>query len=182
VSSVQRWPISIVILHWVTAIAAISLYFLGDYMVELDYYDEFYQSAPFWHKSVGVLLAIVILIRLCLRGLFARSRTFQAENSSPLMSCIANSVHAVLYLLLVLIVASGYLISSADGRPVSVFGWFDVPSFGALFELQEDIAGQWHEWIANVLMILVGFHVLAALKHHFIDKDGVMRRMLGLKS
>lgn len=75
-------------------------------------------------------------------------------------------------------IISGYLISTADERPIEVFGWFSVPSFGSFIDNQEDIAGTIHEWLAYVLIALASVHALAALKHHFIDKDNTLKRML----
>jgi len=76
---------------------------------------------------------------------------------------------------------SGYMISTADGRPISVFNWFDIPALPALIEQQEDIAGEIHFISATTLITLSLLHAAAALKHHFIDKDNTLRRMLGTK-
>jgi len=74
---------------------------------------------------------------------------------------------------------SGYLISTADGRPISVFGWFEVPALLTSIPNQEDVAGLVHEYLAWGLVILAGLHGLAALKHHFIDRDPTLLRMFG---
>ena len=74
---------------------------------------------------------------------------------------------------------SGYLISTADGRGVSVFGLFEVPASLTGIPDQEDVAGVLHEWLAWGLIILAGLHALAAIKHHFIDRDATLSRMLG---
>lgn len=76
---------------------------------------------------------------------------------------------------------SGYLISTEDGRPIAVFGWFSVPALGALFDNQADIAGLVHEYVAYSLITLALLHAVAALKHHFFDKDHTLKRMLGRK-
>ncbi len=73
---------------------------------------------------------------------------------------------------------SGYLISTADGRGISVFGWFEVPAL--LYDLpnQASLAGDIHWYSALALMILAGGHALAALKHHWLDKHATLVRML----
>ena len=76
---------------------------------------------------------------------------------------------------------SGYLISTADGRGISFFDWFEVPAFITSIPDQEDLAGDWHIWLTDALVVLGVLHGLAALKHHFIDKDGTLKRMLGSK-
>ena len=77
-----------------------------------------------------------------------------------------------------LIVLSGYLISTADGRSIEVFNWFEIPAFVTPIENQEDLAGDVHFYLASTLMVLVALHGLAALKHHFLDKDATLKRML----
>ena len=73
---------------------------------------------------------------------------------------------------------AGYLISTAEGRPIEVFGWFAVPATFYGPENQEDVAGEIHEILAWLLILLSSGHTLAALKHHFIDRDATLRRML----
>jgi cytochrome b561 len=86
--------------------------------------------------------------------------------------------HFALYILLLCLFISGYLISTADGRGIEVFNWFIVPSMGEFVDNQEDLAGAFHDWLAYGLVCLVVLHVLAALKHHYLDKDTSLVRML----
>jgi len=88
-------------------------------------------------------------------------------------------MHHALYLLVFLIGIRGYLISTADGRALSVFGWFEIPALVTSVDNLEDRAGDVHYLLAVALMILAGVHALAALKHHFIDRDATLTRMLG---
>lgn len=146
-------------------------------MVELNYYSEWYRIVPHWHKSIGLLFALLIVLRIA----------WKCINPSPtpvgsnIERKVAGVAHFSLYALMILIFISGYLISTADGRGISVFNWFTVPSFGEFVENQEDVAGLVHEYLAYSLIGLVSLHAIAALKHHFIDKDDVLRRMLQLK-
>jgi len=91
----------------------------------------------------------------------------------------AHLVHGLLYLLLFVAMVSGYLISTADGSSVSVFGWFDVPSITGRIKGMEDTAGVVHYWVTWSVVLLAGIHALGALKHHFIDRDNTLRRMVG---
>jgi cytochrome b561 len=93
---------------------------------------------------------------------------------------LASSAHALLYVLLFAVMLAGYLISTADGRAIDVFGLFSVPATLTAIENQEDIAGEIHLVLAIVLVSLAAVHALAALKHHFIDRDRTLKRMLGL--
>ncbi|TCT19400.1 cytochrome b561-like protein [Thiobaca trueperi] len=75
--------------------------------------------------------------------------------------------------------ASGYLISTADGRSLDVFGLFSVPAILTGLPDQADLAGEVHLVLAIALVTLAAVHALAALKHHFIDRDATLLRMLG---
>ena len=75
---------------------------------------------------------------------------------------------------------AGYLITTADGQPVAVFDRFQLPATLYGLENQADLAGQWHDGLAIALVSLAGLHTLAALKHHFIDRDDTLVRMLRL--
>ncbi|TBR42221.1 cytochrome b [Marinomonas agarivorans] len=164
-------------LHWTIAILLIGLFFLGYWMVDLSYYDIWYQKAPALHKSIGIIVFIFMLIRLFWRITQVQPRPLSTSNAFE--TTVSHLVHKTLYVLPFIILLSGYLISTADGRPISVFELFEIPSLGALFNNQEDIAGLIHKYVAYVMMAIVSLHALAALKHHFIDKDGTLKRMLG---
>ncbi|HCS2197279.1 TPA: cytochrome b, partial [Shigella sonnei] len=101
---------------------------------------------------------------------------------SPMTRLAAKAGHLALYLLLFAIGISGYLISTADGKPISVFGWFDVPATLADAGAQADFAGALHFWLAWSVVVLSVMHGFMALKHHFIDKDDTLKRMLGKSS
>lgn len=164
-------------LHWLVALAVIGLFALGLWMVGLDYYSAWYQAAPDWHKSLGLLLLLVMLLRLGWRFLSPGPAPL-AEPGDP-GRLVATLMHGVLYLILFAVPVTGYLISTADGRPVSVFGWFDVPALVTGLPDQADIAGWLHEYLAWALIVLAALHALAALKHHFLDRDPTLVRMLG---
>ena len=161
-------------LHWLIAAAAISLFALGVWMVELTYYDPWYQRAPQLHKSIGVLLFGVALARLAWRHANPRPRPLGAA----LQSRIAVAVHRLLDGLLFALAASGYLISTADGRPIEVFELFSVPATLSGLEHQADIAGWAHQLLGYALLGLAALHAGAALKHHFVDRDNTLKRML----
>ncbi|MFD2229601.1 cytochrome b [Alkalimarinus sediminis] len=178
-NSQSEWGALSIAVHWVVAVVVFGLFGVGLYMVELDYYDSMYRTAPFVHKSVGVLLFLLMAFRLFWR--FVSPAPASLATHKNWEKKLAHIVHIALYLLLFVIMVSGYLISTADGRPVSVFGWFEVPAIISGIDNQEDIAGEVHEILAYVLIAIVGFHAIGALKHHFLDKDRTVLRMLGLR-
>ena len=164
-------------LHWLVTLVVISLFALGLWMTGLDYYDAWYQRAPDLHKSIGVLLFIIVAFRLAWRWWNPLPRPEPAHAAWERR--LAGLAHALLYLLLFAVMIAGYLISTADGRPIEVFGLFSVPATLSGLENQEDIAGEIHEILAYLLIGLSVLHAAAALKHHFIDRDRTLKRMLG---
>lgn len=161
------------VLHWLMALAIPAMFALGLWMRSLDYYSPYYQSAPALHKSIGLVLLALLVFRFIWRQ-------FNVEPDSSYLSRFERFASAVvhfgLYGLLLALSISGYLISTADGRPIEVFG---VISVSATLQLphQEDIAGLAHEWLAYVVIGLSAVHALAALKHHFINRDRTLGRM-----
>jgi len=161
-------------LHWLSAILICGLFAAGYWMVDLSYYSEWYKPLPHWHKSVGLCLAALTVIRLFWK-IISRSPEIQG---STFEKKAATYAHYLIYLLLFTLFLSGYLISTADGRGIDVFDWFEVPGLGSFIEDQEDLAGLVHRYVAYALMSLAGLHALAALKHHFINKDNTLKKML----
>lgn len=163
------------LLHWLMAVWVLGLLLLGLWMVELDYYHAWYKAAPQIHKSLGLLLVIVYLLRIAWKLINPKVQALASHSIWEVR--LARLTHLGLYLLPLLLFISGYLISTADGRGVEVFNWFEVASLGELVDNQEDIAGKIHQWLAYGLIGLVVLHGLGALKHHVIDKDSTLKRM-----
>ncbi|MFQ3196535.1 MAG: cytochrome b561 [Paraglaciecola sp.] len=161
-------------IHWISALVVIAMFAAGWWMVELDYYSTWYKTAPLYHKSTGILLCILTLARLAWRFSQISPRKLGRNWEKK----AAKATHIALYLIIFSLFCSGYLISTADDRGIDVFNWFTLPSLGKLFEHQEDLAGILHEWLAYSLIGLAILHALAALKHHFFDKDQTLSRML----
>lgn len=163
-----------ILLHWLIAGVVSGLFALGLWMVGLDYYDAWYHRAPALHKGIGVLLLGVMLLRAAWRCGNPQPRL----SGTPLQRGLARAMHRSLYGLLFAVIISGYLISTADGRPVDVFGLMQLPATLSGLEQQEDIAGIFHKVLAMLMMALAALHALAALKHHLIDHDRTLLRML----
>jgi cytochrome b561 len=159
--------------HWLMAIAIVAMFVLGLWMVGLDYYSPYYNSAPDIHRSVGMIL----LLALALRWLWRIANTKPSdEELSPLERRASHFVHWGFYVLLPALLVSGYLISTPDGSPISVFGWFDVPALIQMRGLATP-AGNVHRILAYATIALAAIHAFAALKHHIIDKSDVLTRM-----
>jgi len=159
--------------HWLMAVAIFGMFGLGVWMVRLDYYSPYYNAAPDFHRSFGILLLFALLVRWAWR---AANPKPSADGLTPLEQKISYAVHWGFYVLLLGLMISGYLITTPDGQPIDVFGWFDVPSLVQMRGL-EDRAGYVHRLVAYVVIALAVVHSLAALKHHYFDRSNVLRRM-----
>ncbi|GGB60214.1 cytochrome b [Shewanella inventionis] len=169
------YGLTAILLHWLSVIAVFGLFGLGFWMVDLTYYSSWYQTAPHIHKSIGLLFLGVTLLRLLWKAV---STTPNALEHSSWEKQLAKWTHRALYVLLLLIMVSGILISTADGRDIWVFDWFAVPFPNAFMDDQADIAGVVHQYLAYTLIVLVVLHALGAIKHHLFDKDNTLTRML----
>ncbi len=172
----QGYGLVLIVLHWFMAMVIVGLFALGLWMTDLTYYDSWYRKAPHIHKSMGILLALAWIVRVVWRMTNVKPKPIQSIPKSERI--IATAVHWLLYLLMAAVIMSGYLISTADGRPIDVFTWFSVPAWITSIDNQEDLAGKIHFYLACSLVGLASLHALAALKHHFYDKDATLVRML----
>lgn len=176
-NSLTNYGYIAVALHWLVALTVIGLFVLGLWMTGLDYYDAWYQRGPDLHKGIGVLLFILLAFKLAWRWLDPLPRSEPTHAAWERRA--AHAAHLLMYTLMFAVMIAGYLIPTADGQPLPVFGLFSVPATLSGIENQEDIAGEIHEILAFILIGLATLHALAALKHHFIDRDRTLKRMLG---
>ncbi|NNJ96898.1 MAG: cytochrome b [Gammaproteobacteria bacterium] len=176
----QQYGLLAIFLHWLVALVVIGMFSLGVWMTGLTYYDEWYKRGPDIHKSIGILLFLVMLARVIWRILNVKPKHDPRVGS--LQTRVAHGVHLLLYGLIFAMIISGYLISTADGRSVEVFGLFSVPATITGIANMEDVAGKVHWYLALLLVSLVALHTIAALKHHFIDRDRTLEKMLGVRT
>lgn len=172
----QGYGLMVIALHWLIAVLVLGLFFSGLYMTSLNYYDPWYTTGPYLHKAIGVITLLLLLARFAWR--WPDPNPQPTATLKPWEHKSALITHAMLYLLLVIISITGYLISTADGRAIDMFSLFDIPSVLSGIDNLEDIAGEIHEISAWVLIGFVILHSGAALKHHFWDKDKTLIRML----
>lgn len=173
----ERFGLVSILIHWLMALAILGLFGLGWYMVDLTYYDPLYTTLPEIHKSVGILLLFVFVFRLAWR--LGNPVPRPVEGSSRFEIVGAKLAHLGMYLLIAIILVSGYLIPTAEGSGIDVFGWFTLPATLTWIPNQEDISGWVHEYFSYALIVVALVHTLAALKHHFADRDDTLTRMLG---
>jgi len=177
-NTTARYGAVSILIHWVSFLMVAGLFGVGLYMVELTYYDPLYHELPEWHKLFGVILGGLTLIRLVW---ICFSRPPKVLTEQRWQAVLAKMVHGLLYLILLLLLISGYLISTAKGAPLVSFDVQLLPALVTLEPNQVDLAGLLHYWVAWGLVGVVSLHALAALKHHFIDQDQTLTRILTIK-
>jgi len=173
----NRYGIIARLLHWSMALLLVALFVLGWWATELTYYDPLYRVIPDLHRSLGALAALLIVLRLA--WLLVDRKPEPTAAASRWERIAARAGHLALYLLMVLIPVSGYLMSTADGRSVDIFGLFELPALFSPNSGREEWAGRAHYLLAFSGAWLVLLHVAAAFKHQFIDRDGTLRKMIG---
>jgi len=163
-----------IFLHWVMAALIIALLILGLYMINLPV--SLRKLKLFgWHKELGVLVLGLVIVRVAWR----------LANITPMLLSLprweaiaARCTHWTFYLLMGVLPITGWIMSSAAGLPVSFFGLFVLPDIVAPNEDLRVLFQSIHGWLAYAMIALICLHVSAALKHHFINKDDIMKRML----
>lgn len=175
-SSKSEYGIVTRLLHWLVAILIIGLVGLGWWMVDLSYYDRWYNRALDLHKALGI--SVLALATLKIAWVIADGKPGFPETMKPWERTAATAVHHLFYLLMLLIPVTGYLISTSAGDGISMFGWFEVPAVMPVGDTVRDIAIELHYWLAYGTAALAAGHAAAAVKHQWIDRDGTLRRMI----
>ena len=163
------------LLHWLMAALLIGLLALGFYMSDLPLSPEKLQLYA-WHKWAGVTAFILLAIRLLWRATH-RPPALPASMSATAQR-MAHLGHLALYALMIAIPLSGWLMSSAKGFQTVYFGVLPIPDLLAKNPELGELLATWHGGLNLLLVVTVLGHAAAALKHHFVDRDDVLRRML----
>ena len=162
--------------HWAIALAVVGLVGLGAWMVGLTYYDPWYYDSLALHKAIGIVVLALALAKFGWK-LVDRNPGFGPE-VKPHERAGATAMHWLLNALMVLLPVTGYLISISEGTGIDMFGLFDVPALVDVWAETRDLAIDIHFYVAYGGIALVGMHIIAALKHHFVDRGSTLRRML----
>lgn len=161
-------------LHWLVVLLLIGQVAVGKIAKEMpDGFDKLVLLAR--HKSVGITILALAAIRLAWR-LFDRP---PPPPPMPRWQRVASrATHWAFYVLLFAMPLTGWMMSSASNYPVSWFGLVQLPDFVAPDRELKHLFEEIHETLAKTLIALALLHVAAALKHHFVDRDGLLQRML----
>lgn len=168
-----------IVLHWVLALAILGLFGVGLYMADLPF-SPWRLKLYNWHKWAGVTLLALSAARLLWRWTHRPPALPVAiEQAMPVWQRVAHhATHHGLYVLFFAVPLLGWAYSSAAGFPIVWFGQIALPDFVAKNKELADLLKPLHELAAWALVGLAGLHIGAALKHHWIDRDGLLNRML----
>jgi cytochrome b561 len=167
-----------IVLHWVLALALVSIFCFGLYMTELPFSPTRLKLFN-WHKWAGISILALSAFRL----LWRLSHPAPALPSAIVQAMPAwqnkahHATHLALYALFFIVPLIGWAYSSASGFPVVLFGQFPLPDLLSPDKNLAALIKPWHQTSAWALAALVVLHVAAALKHQLVDRDGLLQRM-----
>lgn len=161
-------------LHWLMSVLIIGLLALGLYMHELPLSPQKLELYS-WHKWFGVTVFMLVWLRLAWR--VAHPTPPPSAELSPLLKSISRIAHGLLYVLMIIIPLSGWLMSSAKGFQTVWFGVLPIPDLLSRDKELGDLLQEVHESLNTMLMLILSGHVVAAFWHHFVLKDDTLKRM-----
>ena len=172
----QRYTKTAMLLHWLIALMIVSAFFLGLTMVDIPGFTPTKLKYFSWHKWLGVTVLALAAVRLLWRQ--ANRPPAPLVSIPPWQHKVADGVHYLLYFLMFAGPISGYLYGSAAGVPVVYLKLIPLPAIiGPDPELKAILKTVHYVLVMTMAGVVVG-HALAALKHHFIDRDITLKRML----
>ena len=172
----DRYSAPAIALHWIVFVLIAAGWALGAYMADLPFSPQKLKYVS-WHKWIGVTIFMLATLRLAWR---------LGHGAPPLPAMprwqrtAAAVVHWLLYVLILAIPITGWLFSSAAGVPTVYLGLVQLPDLIAKDKATADVLRTIHSTLNWTLLTVVLGHTAVALKHHFIDRDTVLARMLPL--
>ena len=167
-------------LHWIVAILIIGMLTLGTIMTELDKSNPIRPTLYMIHKSTGVTIFITMIIRIIWRWI--NPAPAFPDPTPPWQRKAARWSHILLYVLIVIMLLSGMVLSTAGNHPIPFWGLFTFKlPFVPLNDSLKHFTGKIHLILAWTIAVLLLLHVLALIKHHCIDKVPILQRMLPKK-
>jgi cytochrome b561 len=169
-----RFARPLITLHWIIGIAIIAMIAIGLYMVGLPRGVPFKSSLINFHKSLGMTIFLLVLIRIVVRTVYGRP---PLPPMRAWQRAAARATQGLLYVAMVVMPLTGYLGSSFNSYGTRFWGIL-LPKWGWDDKALRSFWFTIHEISAWILIALVVLHIAGALKHQWFDKDGSMRRML----
>jgi cytochrome b561 len=162
--------------HWLIALLIVCGFSLGWVMTDIPGFTPTKLRYFSWHKWIGVTVFALVVLRILWRATHPAPPL--PDGMPAWQRMVAHVTHWLLYLLMVLIPVSGYLYSSASNIPVVYLGIIPLPRLIAPDPVLKNVLKVVHISLNYTLLVLVVLHVAAALKHHWLDRDGLLARMI----
>jgi len=161
-------------LHWIIFLLVLMMLIIGFIMDDLP--EKFQGAAYMLHKSTGLLILALMIFRFIWRQI---NIVPSLSNMPTWQKILAQLVHQLFYVVLIIIPLTGWILSTASGHPPTFYDIVTLPFPGIPLDhaLAEQL-GTVHTFLAYALLTLLGGHILASLKHHYIDKDDILKRMV----
>lgn len=161
-------------LHWLLALLLLTAFTMGLVMTSMEFSPTRLKMYN-WHKWLGVTILALVMARLAWR---LSHKPPPAVPMPRWQHLLANGTHWLLYIVMVALPMSGWFFSNASGYPLVYLGKIPLPDLVAKNKPLADFFVQVHVCLAWLFISLVLLHAAAALKHHFLDRDDTLRRML----
>lgn len=177
-NSSQYYTRTAQMLHWLMAIIFIAAWIIGFYSGNFLSYDidgSFKGSVITLHKNIATVIIFLVVVRIFWR--YTHPAPELPNTMSPTMKRLAHFGHLALYFMLLALPITGCLFSWSAGHPAPVLYLFNLPTLISENPEITAIVKPLHIYISWAAGILLAGHILAALKHHFIDKDTVLISM-----
>jgi cytochrome b561 len=171
----DHYPATSKLLHWLVAICVLTTAPVAITMTRISEgatRDTLYN----FHKSLGLLILILMILRLINR--LVVGAPIPEPGIERWQKTVSSVVHTSLYVLLLAMPVVGYIANSAYGAPTPFFGLFELPPIVGKNETLATPLFTVHRWVGWLLIVLVLTHISAALYHHFVRGDNVLKRML----
>ncbi|MDQ1829880.1 cytochrome b [Massilia scottii] len=172
----ERYTLTAIIFHWLIAVLIVGAFTMGLVMTDIPGFTPTKLRYYSWHKWAGVTVLALAALRLLWR--LTHAAPAYPASMPAWQKGAAHGLHGMLYLLMFAVPLSGYLYTLSAGIPVVYFGLFELPIIIAADPELKPVLKGVHYWLNMALAGAVAMHVAAALKHQFIDRDGVLKRML----
>jgi cytochrome b561 len=174
-NTLQMWGAPAKWLHWTIAALVLA-------QIPLGLAAESWRLSPtkldlfVWHKSMGMLILALMVVRIAWR--LANVAPSSPAATPPLERLAGQLSHLLLYLLLLLLPVTGWVVNSAANVPFRIFWVIPVPAIVEPDKALADGAARMHATLCLLLVLLLAVHVGAALRHHFLEHNDVLARML----
>lgn len=162
-------------LHWLVAASVLTMIPIGIAMGRVDE-GPLQNTLYTLHKSLGVLILLLMIARLLNRVVVGAPAP--EPGLARWQRAVSSATHGILYVLLVIQAAGGWLANSAYGAPTPFFGLFELPALRGKDEALAEQLFAYHRLFGFVIAALAAMHIAAALQHYLINRDGVLQRML----